>query len=221
MKYHLLALVLFALLLSTGCTKESLSGEQITGSGKIVSQERSLTGFTGVAVSGIAHVIITQGDNESVRVETDDNIIDRVETSVSASVLNIALEKGSYSGIKVTVYVTMKQITSLTCDGTADFTTTGQIQTDAISIKIRGTGNASLSGTAKTESIDIAGTGNIHGFGLASTDCSVRIAGSGNAEVNVAHQLDVSISGVGNVSYSGDPSIVNKTIAGVGSVTKK
>jgi hypothetical protein len=33
--------------------------------------------------------------------------------------------------------------------------------------------------------------------------------------------LDVSVSGVGSVTYSGDPKTVNKSVSGIGSVNKK
>jgi hypothetical protein len=33
--------------------------------------------------------------------------------------------------------------------------------------------------------------------------------------------LDVTVSGIGSVTYSGNPPVVNKSVSGIGSVSKK
>ena len=71
-----------------------LSACQITtvrGSGNVVTEEREVSGFEGVALSGVGQVIITQGDEESLTIETDDNLMRYIEGEVRNSRLELRI----------------------------------------------------------------------------------------------------------------------------------
>ena len=212
-----LALMLIILF---GCSKDNnaASPNQIVGSGKLVSEQRTADIFNGINVTGIGKVYITQDTVQNLRIEADDNIIGLVTTSVSDGVLMVALKDGSYNGITVNVYASMKTIRQLECVGTAEFVNNGQIDSDSIVCRITGTGTITLNGKAGFESVEIVGAGNIHNYGLTSSRCSAVISGTGNIEVNVVQELDAVISGTGKISYSGNPAIIHQTISGVGTV---
>jgi len=55
---------------------------------------------------------------------------------------------------------------------------------------------------------------------LRSDDGKVSITGAGTTTLWPEKSLDVRISGVGTVRYYGDPQIVDRKVAGVGSVKK-
>ena len=63
------ALIMVVALL-TGCTNnETIVGNnQIVGSGKLVSQERSVPSFSGIQVTNFAKVIITQDTVQHLRI---------------------------------------------------------------------------------------------------------------------------------------------------------
>ena len=71
-------LFLIGLILLTACSLSSIqdSGETITGSGNVVTENRPVSGFDGVSHTGIGRVIITQGEEESLTIEADDNILE-------------------------------------------------------------------------------------------------------------------------------------------------
>lgn len=213
--------ILLPILFIAGCVNHLSDPDQIVGSGKLVSQPRSLSTFAGIQVTGIAKVVIIQDTVQSLRIEADDNIMDRVTTAVSNGLLVIGLQKGSYSNVTVNVFASMKTIERLECVGTADFVTSGSIRTEGITCRITGAGTMTLAGTATSQTIELTGTGNIHNFGLVSAHCSATITGAGSLEVNVTQQLDAIVSGAGSIIYAGTPGVVNKTIMGVGSVRPK
>ena len=217
-----LALIAFmAMLLISGCTNHLSDSGQIVGSGKIISQSRSVPTFTGIQVTGIATVVIHQDTVQSLRIEADDNILDRVTTAVNNGLLVIGLQQGSYNNVTINVFASMKTIERLESVGTASFVSSGPIQTDAITCRITGTGTMTLTGTATDQTIEVTGTGDVHNFGLISNHCSATISGLGNVEVNTTQQLDAIVSGSGSIIYSGNPGVVNKTVAGLGSVRPK
>jgi hypothetical protein len=212
---------LLPILFIAGCTTHSTNPDQIVGSGKLISESRGLPAFSGIQVTGIANVVIKQDTLQSLRIEADDNIMDRITTGVNNGLLVVGLKEGSYNKVTISVYASMKTIDRLECVGTADFVTSGPIQTNGITCRVTGAGNISLSGTATNQTIEVTGTGDIHNFGLVSTHCAATITGVGNLEVNVTQQLDAVVSGTGSIIYAGNPGVVNKSIVGIGSVRPK
>ena len=185
----------------------------------MVSQQRASDPFTGIQVTGVGKVIIKQDTVQTLVVRADDNIIERVTTSVNNGILVVGLQQGSYNSITININASMKAIDRLECIGTAEFLNSGQIQTDSLVCKITGAGKITLTGTAARQTVQITGAGDVHNFGLASSRCLAMISGAGNVEVNVTQQLDAIISGTGNITYTGGPQVVNKTITGIGNIT--
>jgi hypothetical protein len=213
------ALIVVVTLL-TGCTKNEMvvGNNQIVGSGTLVSQERSVASFNGIQVTSFAKVIITQDTVEHLRIESDDNVINLVITSLNGSNLVVGLKNGSYNNVTVNVYVSMKTVRRLESVGTADFSTTNPIQTDSLVCRITGVGNITLTGTTVYEQVEIVGAGNVHNFDLISSRCVTTISGSGNIEVNATARLDAIIAGAGSIVYAGNPQTVQQSVTGVGSI---
>ena len=207
-------------LLCAGCSRnESITGSnQIIGSGRLVSVPRVVGTFVGIRVTNFAKVLIIQDSTESLTIETDDNILDRVQTSVSNGILLVGLEDGSYSNITLNVHATMRTIWLLESIGAANFQTVVPIHVDTLVCRITGAGNVVLAGSVTREVVEIVGAGNIHSFDLTSASCFASVSGTGNIDVNVTQQLDAFISGAGTITYDGHPAVVNQTVTGAGSV---
>ena len=215
-------LVMLAFLYSACSKNETIIGnEQIVGSGRIVTQVRPVGTIAGIQVTNFAKVFVTQDTVESLRIEADDNIIDRVMTSSSNGILVVGLRDGSYNKVTVNVFASMRNIKRLESTGSADFTSLNSIQSDTIICKIKGAGNITLAGTASYEVVEIVGAGNVHNFNLISSSCYASISGSGNIEVNATQQLDAVIAGTGAITYAGNPPVVHPLITGVGSIRPK
>lgn len=86
---------------------------------------------------------------------------------------------------------------------------------------VSGSGRIQVQGNAQTMKASISGSGRVNAGELLAGSCNVRISGSGDAEVNVKEELDVTVSGSGNVSYYGDPKRVNSHSSGSGSIRKR
>lgn len=216
-------LLLAAAVLFWGCQHDdqTISQDTIVGSGVIVSQQRTPGTFTGIRIVGVAKVCIRQDSADSLRIEADDNIIERVTSTVSQGVLIVGLTNGSYSNVTVNVYATMTIIHSLEINGSGDIVTTSPIQSDNVTCSIAGAGSITLNGVTTHETVTIAGAGSIHNFGLTSSQCSASIVGTGSIEVHASRQLDALIAGVGTITYAGNPTIVNSTMTGVGTIQPK
>ena len=88
-----------------------------------------------------------------------------------------------------------------------------------LKVSISGVGKINMKGEVDTQQVDISGAGSYSAKELISRDCEVDISGAGRATVNVTDTLDIQLSGVGSVEYTGNPS-VTQNISGVGGAVK-
>jgi hypothetical protein len=210
--------LMMMIFLSWECSKNEncVGNNQITGSGKLVSESRVVGTFTGIQVTNFAKVVIKQDTVGSLRIESDDNIIDDVVTTLNGTTLVVGLRNGSYNNVTINVYVSMKDIKLLESTGAAEFSTVNSIQTDSLTCIITGTGSITLAGKTNYETIEITGSGNVHNSNLVSSFCSVTISGAGSVEAQATMQLDAVIAGSGTIIYTGNPAVVHQSISGTG-----
>ncbi len=110
--YFFLALVLVAAALSPGCVS-------VEGSGRIESREHAVSGATQLVVCCGYEVTLAQGPEERVRVEADDNIVDRIDVYRDGDELRIEYEDhANYRPSRpVRVAVTMTNIEGVSLSG--------------------------------------------------------------------------------------------------------
>lgn len=209
----------------------------VKGSGEIRTEERDVSNFKKVNLSGVGSLIITQGEKESLVIEADDNIIPLIEAEVIGDELNIGFKRG-YNFIPASTlkfYLTAKDLDEITMSGAGniycnefstgelEFEISGagnidfKINAESIVIISSGAGDITLEGSAGTQKITLSGAGKYNGAGLESKKCEISVSGAGSATVNVSEELDVDIGGVGNVNYMGKPAI-KQNISGIGRI---
>ena len=70
----------------------------VRGSCDLETEERDVSGFDEIYFSGMGNLVIEQGDEESLIIEADDNIIDLIETEVRGGELHIKFRKFCIAG---------------------------------------------------------------------------------------------------------------------------
>lgn len=217
-------------------------GPGVRGSGNIVAETRTVTGFNVIEVDFPAQVFVTQGASESVKVEADDDFLPGLQTQVRGDRLEIFYKADDGKRINPTkpvkITIVVKDLRAVDFESAGELSIDG-LETDKLDISISGAGNLKLNGlAAKGLSVDLSGAGSmtasgtadslsvvISGFGsfagkdLHSKTAEVDLSGAGSATVWVDDRLDATISGAGSVNYYGSPD-VTKQISGVGSVSK-
>jgi putative autotransporter adhesin-like protein len=103
----------------------------------------------------------------------------------------------------------------LTLQSTGAGEMTANFNTQSLEVLISGSANMNLSGSTTSHTGSLSGSGNCFAFDLSSKSCTINSSESGNTEVFVEDELDVTMSGSGNVSYKGSPTIIS-TITGTG-----
>jgi hypothetical protein len=237
-----IAILLATAFLSAGCVDivDAINAERIHGSGKIVSEARSVHGFNEVSLRGSGDLTIRQGNEESLTVEADDNILPKITTVVEGNRLSIGSERGvSLSPSRTIRYaLVVRDLANLELSGSGaihagpvrstDFqirlSGSGDIRLDELSAtsvkgQISGSGDIAVRGQVDQQEIRISGSGGYDASQLQTRSTSVSTSGSGDAKVWAEQDLSVRISGSGDVDYFGNPA-VNKHVSGSGGVRK-
>jgi hypothetical protein len=212
-KTLLLVIAAFGFLL-TGCKFE----RGLAGSGVRKTEKRDVKSFSAIDTTGSYTIDVTCQKAAGLEVDADDNILPLIKTEVRDGILFVSNDQPYHSSKTVTLRITVPDLNSVANHGA------GQIKiVDANSsdLKIDSTGAASVeaAGTAKSIQISSTGAGEIDTSKLHADKAKVEVSGAASVDVYASEQLDVNVSGAGNVNYSGNPKTVNKHVSGIGSVS--
>jgi hypothetical protein len=184
------------------CMLVSCKKEIVIGNGNTVAEQRLLSGFTKVAVSGKTDVFVSQGAAFKIEVKAYSNLLPQLETKVVGNVLQIGYKDGtSVSNDNSEVTITMPVLSG--------FSTTGS-------------SNIAINNGATTDfEATITGSSTISAFNFTTQNSTVNIEGTGTVELSVTDRLKAKITGSGNVFYKGSPFSISTDITGTGKVEKK
>lgn len=215
--------------------------QDVDGSGTIVSEDRTVAEFERVTLAGEGRVIITTGAAASLSIETDDNLMQHIETVVSNGGLDIRTESGvDIDPTDSVVYrLTAPAVNEIRLLGAGDIDLdsasggefkiellgAGEIEVaslmaDNLKVTISGVGSVTVTGGVATQEVDIPGAGSYEGRSLQSRSAVVTTSGAGSAEVWVTETLEATVSGVGSIDYYGSPT-VTESVTGIGSINAR
>jgi hypothetical protein len=198
---------------------EGSSSSTIDGSGVPATQARAVGEFTGVELGGSNNVVIRVGEEQSVVVKADDNLVDRVTTEVQSGTLVIANTPGSFSTKSpMSVEVSVPTLDTLQLTGSGNIVVDG-IQTESLTVDLPGSGTLTGSGTATHLEVTVGGSGTVQFTRLVADDVRAVVSGSGSIFVTATESLDGSVSGSGAILYTGNPPDVTRNVTGTGAIT--
>jgi hypothetical protein len=221
---------------------DGILGKRIHGDGNIRTEDRPVSNFKNVEVSGAAKVMVSQDDHFSVKVEGDENLLPYIEVIQQGDKV-IVRERPDYhliSSSDLRIYVSAPVFNNIDASGAGDIIGQNKItnpealevhlsgagdirlEVDAprIQATLSGVGSIYLKGQAKDVAIDLPGAGHAHCYDLLAENTKVEISGAGSAEVYASVKLDATVSGVGTVTYKGNATDVSQSVSGAGSVHK-
>ena len=217
-----------------------VTGKRIRGNGNVRTEQRNLANFRSVASHGSFTVYVSSGP-QSLKIEAEDNLLPYIETYVDGSTLHVETKEDFWlrPSREIRIYVSSPDFESIHSFGSGDIIGQSKI-TDSSTLKlgvsgsadikmdvdapgvdaqINGSGDIDLKGETKAFNGEIHGSGNVRAMDLKSEDATIRIYGSGDADLFASMKLDVHVGGSGDVRYKGNPQ-VSSSIAGSGRVKK-
>lgn len=244
MKQLLYVLVVCSLVLIACEFSTELGGlvETIEGSGNIVTEQRAVPDYTNINILGSGDLIITQGDQCALTVETDDNLMPFVKTEVQNGTLELgftsaARTKNLQTSRGFVYYATVRQLDSvdiggsgrifaenlqgeslvIRLSGSGEVRITNLVASD-LTVQVIGSGDVELGGEAPRQSYLIGGSGTIRAGDLRGETVVVTIPGSGSVTVWATESLEVNMAGSGSVGYYGSANVTH-SILGTGNLS--
>jgi hypothetical protein len=216
---------------------------RLQGSGNVVLENRIVRRFDRVSLMGSGEVEITQGDEEALTVEADDNFMRYIRTEVKNGTLILGYTKEA-GNLKlrpsrpIVFSLTFEELDEIEILGSGNVTSEGidtdrfeikiagsgevsieELYADFVEVRILGSGDVDLTGEVDKQVVVISGSGYCDTSELRSRRAEVSIPGSGNAEVWAVETLEARIFGSGEVGYFGNPEL-EVNLLGSGAVSR-
>ncbi|MBP6978111.1 MAG: DUF2807 domain-containing protein [Bacteroidales bacterium] len=180
-----------------------ISGLMISGSFAQVSQERNVDPFKAIENRSSVDLYIYQGSSPRVVIETDESVMDKVETWVQDGILVIDLDRCPMNVKTLKAHITVTDLERLHFNGSGDCRTETllevpqlevrvngsgdtrlKLNTDALDLRINGSGDSEVEGTVINAHIGVNGSGDVFLHGGNMKECTVKLTGSGDVELS-------------------------------------
>ena len=195
-------------------------------------QVREVSDFQELELDGIGTLILQQGDVESLTIEAEEKVLNRIATEVRRGQLVIQPDRSFRTDEPVTYYLTARRLTSIDVSGSArvegtDFTAdtlhlsaTGSsaiaisnLTVTALDVEGSGSAGFELGGTVDEQKVALNGTGTYAAQNLASRVATVVTDAASQAVVQVSESLSASAGGASHITFLGNPQVQQQTSA--------
>ena len=212
-KYYLLSFLLTIPLLF------SCSFNGIRGNGNIVNEEREISQFNKIDVSGRFDVDIEVGKSVSLVITAEDNLLKYIKTKVRNNTLIITTKENLHPRDDLVLKITTPKLNEIDCSGANDLTI-ANVKTDKFSIDLSGAGSIEINGKAKKFYIDISGAADLDASEFIVEDVKIDISGAASADVYASKSLYAEVSGASSIKLYGNAEDVKTDISGIGSFSR-
>jgi len=212
-----LACLVLLMALAAGCHGKFMS--QIKGSGKREIQTRQVGAFTSISAEGAFTIEVTCQKDPKLEVEGDDNVLEYITSDVGNNILRLKNTRNYSTAEPVKFRISVPNLEGLSVNGAGHIDVKG-VNNDKLEIDTNGAATIVVSGNTKLIDVGANGAGKVDAQNLHAARAVVDSRGVTRIDLDVANQLDVTVSGPSTVTYKGDPT-VNKTIHGPGKVERR
>lgn len=210
----------------------------VAGSGRLTSRTVDLSGVTSVVAEADFVVHLRMGGPAQAVVTMDDNLVDRVNATVTGDELHLGIKPGrSVRNATLSAEVTAGRLDRLAASAASRVVLTSIVTSPALQVVVSGAG--SVAGPVRIGDLDadVSGTGTLGLSGQVSelrlraagagrlplTDLTVRhldatLSGASHAVVAVSDTLAVQATGASMLRYLGTPDITRSQTSGASSV---
>jgi hypothetical protein len=214
--------------------------ETVYGNGNVVTEERSADSFNRLKVSSGIDVFITQGDEESIKVIADENLLEYIKTEIFDNTLKVYTEANIRNARSKEVHLVYRQLREIDISSAGDVEGTNRMKADdldldlssagdlvldveakRINCNISSAGDARLSGTVDELDADLSSAGDLYAWDLIAKKARVNVSSAGNARICATEEVDLNASSAGDIYYKGDPEKINTHKSSAGSIIKK
>ncbi len=203
-----------------------------------VSEDRKLSGFKKIEVSGAFEIKLIKSNTYSVKVESEEKELSRTKTIVNGDKLIISYDKDGKDynykkHVKITVIVETPELNALTCSGAVELASIGNFESEKFELKTSGATEEAMELTAKlliskfsgatevklkgkvdTHALEMTGASELEASNLEVNKYAIESKGAADCKIFVKEELAVSGSGASSIKYKGSPLKISKDTRG-------
>ena len=222
----------------TSCQFDFNTG--INGNGNVVTEERPVSSdFTEVRGSAGLDVYLTEGTENKIVVEADENLMDLIETNISNGKLTIRSAKNIGRSKAKKIHVTFVSLNKIEASSGADVIGNSVIKSEVLrldcssgaDIEVEVFANELYAETSSGSDIEVSGKANIlyanassgsdlNAKKLQTINCNAKASSGADIVVTVNENLDAKASSGGDIRYYGNPDLANEKQGRSGSIRK-
>lgn len=184
-------------------------------------------GFDRIRNTAPFTIKVRTGGPATVRIEGEDDFIQRATVSVERGELVVGLKSGSWRSWgrdrqPPTMFVTMPGLTGAAVDGPGNIDvdrakattfrgavhgpgnlSVGALDAERVELAVSGPGNVTVAGRAGAGRVALSGPGNVNAGRFTVRDADVAVSGPGTLRLNATGAVRGAVSGPGNARITG------------------
>jgi len=183
-------------------------------------QVRTAPPFTSISVQGPISVTVDAGAPQSLTVRGSDKFVNGLVSEVVNGELRLRMQdkKFSTTNSDQRILISMPVLRAFSAEGAGEIKL-NKIRGERFDVNYRGAASLNINGTVKNFTMRAEGVGEVDARSLIANNADVRFQGVGDVQVYAKDRLDAVVQGMGSLRYFGKPRTVNKSAAGLGSVS--
>ncbi len=194
----------------------------VVGSGNVVTQDRSFSGFSSVSISSGFTFVLSQSSTYDVRTITDNNIQDYVQVSQSGNTLTVMLKPGyGVTTSTLRVEIKMPSLSRLDLSAGAHGSATGFVSTSDFVLDASAGSSFQMEGQARDLTISASAGSQLDLSNFIARNVNVNLSGGATAYVNTSGTINANLSGGSRLFYSDNPVLGNINLSGGATIGKK
>lgn len=221
----------------------SCDHDTIRATGEVTSLEYSIPDFSELEISDAFNAYVTFSDTEeSIRIEANDNLHDKIVVKREGNALVIGLKK--FTSIRgnatLNAYIVTKKILTFDISGAARVTLEnawvesdaridlsgasdfmGEIAAERLYLDLAGASNLDLYGNTAFLNAKLSGSSEIHDYDLEVENLKMELSGASEAFLTVTETIDIRASGASVLNYKGNATVNNKKLSGTSEIRNR
>jgi len=217
-------------------------GEKVTGNGNVNTKTHAVEPFSRLKIETVCKVEITQSDKEEVIVEADENLHDYIEIQQNGDQLKVRTrENVSFRSFeKLIIRIHVKAINDLNIASVGNVICTNELVADDLNVRVSSVGNTELKlnvgsteckfstvgrllieGAADKAVVKNSSVGGVNMEEFQAKVLRINNSSVGGIKVYASEEIYVTHSGVGGLTYAGNPQVKEIKDSGIGKVKQR
>ncbi|MEO0526353.1 MAG: head GIN domain-containing protein [Bacteroidota bacterium] len=217
--------------------------ETIRVSDTITSRELRFTGYSSLRVSNAFNVSVTYSETEeSIRVEANENIQDKISIAQEDGTLILKLAKNTNlrGDVTMNVFITTRDLRNFRASGASRIRLenplvaqqvqidlsgatnfTGEVEIGSLKLDADGASDLDVFGTIAILDASLSGSSRVRDFDALVQRLKIELSGASDAFLSVSETIDVRASGASTLTYDGSAVIVKESLSGASQITRR